>query len=94
MGKTQSVMSAVESDQIVVACAYRGHVASEVLAALPPGFNHVRYVAKFVDGKMVELRPGTPETVIAGMLGAQVDGPKSCDAGTCIDPNGAESPTP
>ncbi|MCB9895568.1 MAG: hypothetical protein H6839_14060 [Planctomycetes bacterium] len=93
MEKTPAVKSAVSRDEIVVACAYQGHVADDVLAALPPGFSHVRYVAKFVDGVLVALQPGTPESSILQLLGVgPTDEHKPCEDGTCDDGQGAPKP--
>ena len=87
MEKTAAVKSAVEDDRIVVACAYQGYLADELLAALPTGFSHVRYVAKFVDGVLVAIQPGTPETAIQQLLGASAaDDHKSSEQRTCDTP--------
>lgn len=94
MSKTPAVNEAVARDRIVVACAYQGHIAGEVQASLPPGFNHVRYVAKFVDGELVALQPGKPETAIQQLLGVHVDDRNSCDNGTCDKPAAPESARP
>jgi hypothetical protein len=87
MGKTAAVNAAVGENRIVVACAYQGHVAEEVQAALPPGFGHARYVAKFLNGELVALEPGNPETAIQRLLGAEpAEVSESCKDGTCDKP--------
>jgi hypothetical protein len=68
MEKTEPVKAAVNASQIVVACAYQGHVAESVKAALPGGFKEKQYVAKFVNGELVALRKGLPEEAIQALL--------------------------
>jgi len=68
MEKTEVVKSAVSANQIVVACAYQGHVAESVKAALPSGFTERQFVAKFVNGELVALRKGLPEEAIQALL--------------------------
>ncbi len=68
MEKTEVVKSAVSANQIVVACAYQGHVADSVKAALPSGFTERQFVAKFVNGELVALRKGLPEEAIQALL--------------------------
>lgn len=68
MEKTEVVKSAVSANQIVVACAYQGHVADSVKAALPTGFQERQFVAKFVNGELVALRKGLPEEAIHALL--------------------------
>ncbi|MHC4841247.1 MAG: hypothetical protein ACYTDT_09885 [Planctomycetota bacterium] len=73
MNGVPAVSSAVDAGEIVVSCAYRGHVPEDVLAQLPEGFTGTQYVMKLVDGKMVDLKVGVPERVIGSMLPTPVD---------------------
>lgn len=68
MEKTELVKTAVGANEIVVACAYQGHLSDEVKAALPEGFNERQFVAKFVNGELVALRKGLPEEAIQALL--------------------------
>lgn len=60
--------AAVESNSVVVACAYQGYVPDEVQAALPAGFKSASYVALFRNGRLERLVPGLPEEAIQTLL--------------------------
>lgn len=96
MEETEPVKSAVEANQIIVACAYTGWIPDDVSEALPAGFNAKQFVAKFVNGEMVGLATGTPEQAIQKLMGvtsaeAKPDC-KSCDDKTCDDCTKPEIP--
>lgn len=72
-------------------------MADEVKSALPPDFNHVRYVAKFVNGELVGLQAGLPEEAIQRLLGTEpvpANTLKSCEDGTCTEPEPPTSAKP
>ena len=82
MEKTAPVKQAVERDEIVVACAYRGWVPEEVKAALPEGFSARSYVARFENGKLIAVERGLPEQAIQKLLGVGGSNPgkeKTCE---------------
>lgn len=89
MEKLEPVKSEVESDRIVVACAYVGHEHETLKAALPAGFKARQYVAKFVEGRLVAVEAGKPEDVISRMLGTPATTAtqecKSCTDSQCKD---------
>ena len=60
MNGVPAVSEAVNAGEIVVSCAYRGHVPEDVLSQLPKDFKGSQYVMKLVDGKMVDLKVGCP----------------------------------
>lgn len=61
---------AVSEGRAVVSCAYPGYVPKQLMGQLPENTPRRDFVAKFVDGKLVELRAGMPEDVLPEMLAA------------------------
>lgn len=88
MEGTVAVKSAVDENEIVVACAYVGHEHESLKAALPTDFQARQYVAKFVNGELVAIETGRPEAAISRLLGSKRSPKadcKSCEQGICED---------
>ena len=92
MEKAPGVKSAVEANEIVVACVYGGREHEALSMALPQGFQDTRYVAKFIDGQLVALESGRPEEAIQRLLGKPAPECKSCEDSTCEDCTPPEVP--
>ena len=92
MEKAPGVKSAVEGNEIVVACVYGGSEHESLATALPQGFQGTRYVAKFVNGQLVALESGRPEDAIQRLLGKSAPDCKSCVDATCEDCTPPEVP--
>lgn len=68
MQGTPEVSRAVNEGRAVVSCAYPGYIPAQVSALLPENTPRRDYVAKIVNGQLVELRPGLPEDILPEML--------------------------
>lgn len=52
----------------MVVCLHNNDLPEALTNALPEGFAEKRFVAKFENGKLAELRAGEPEDLIKAML--------------------------
>jgi len=68
LGKNDPIRNAAEQGQAVFACAYPGYIPADALKLLPRNYAERQFVAKIVDGELVELRAGRPIEIIHEML--------------------------
>jgi hypothetical protein len=59
------VKSAVGQGRAVIACAYPGHIPSELATQLPQDRS---FVARISNGQVTRIVPGTPEQAVLELL--------------------------